>query len=86
MMTEGRSKLLDDLAQLASNAMGVADGARKEAEVAFRSSLDRWLASAQLVTREEFEAVRGMAERARQENERLERRLAELEERLRGDA
>ncbi len=76
---QSRNKLLDDMAQLMTNAMGVAQGARAEAETAFRSVLERWLAESDLVTREEFDAVRAMAQKAREENEALKARLAALE-------
>ncbi|MEM9146139.1 MAG: accessory factor UbiK family protein [Pseudomonadota bacterium] len=82
MQTTGR--LFDDLAKLMTNAAGVAQGMRGEAETAFRSVIERWMADANLVTREEFEAVRDMAVRAREENERLEARIAALEEKLGG--
>jgi BMFP domain-containing protein YqiC len=74
-----RNKLLDDLAQLMSNALGVAQGAKAEAETAMKSLLDRWLADRNFVTREEFDAVRAMAQKAREENEALSARLAALE-------
>ena len=76
---QSRNKLLDDLAQLATNAMGVAQGAREEAETAFRSMIDRWLADRDFVTREEFDAVRAMAQKAREENAALKTRLDALE-------
>ncbi len=74
-----RNKILDDISQLATNAMGVAQGARAEAETAMKGLVDRWLAGRDLVTREEFEAVRAMAIRAREENEALSARIAALE-------
>lgn len=74
-----RGKFLDDMSQLMTNAMGVAQGARTEAETAFRGMVDRWLADRDLVTREEFDAVRAMALKAREENEALAARLAALE-------
>ena len=74
-----RNKVLDDLAQLMQNAVGVAQGARVEAETAMKSLVDRWLADRKLVTREEFDAVRAMAQKAREENEALKARIAELE-------
>ncbi|RMD93047.1 MAG: accessory factor UbiK family protein [Alphaproteobacteria bacterium] len=77
-----RNKIFEDLSQLMTNAMGVAQGARQEAETAFRGMLERWLADRDLVTREEFEAVRAMAVKAREENDALAARLAALEERL----
>ncbi len=74
-----RNKIFDDLSQLMTNAMGVAQGARDEAETAMKSLFDRFLADRDLVTREEFEAVRAMAQKAREENEALKARIAALE-------
>ena len=74
-----RNKLFDDIGQLMTNAMGVAQGARDEAETAMKGVMDRWLADRDFVTREEFEAVRAMAQKAREENEALKARLAALE-------
>ena len=79
-----RSKIFDDLSQLMTNAMGVAQGARTEAETAMKSMIDRWMADRDFVTREEFDAVRAMAQKAREENIALEERIAKLEERLKG--
>ena len=75
-----RSKILDDLTQLMSNAVGVAQGAKNEAETAVKGMIDRWLAERDFVTREEFDAVRAMAQKAREENEALKARIAALEE------
>ncbi|MFA7432259.1 MAG: accessory factor UbiK family protein [Gemmobacter sp.] len=75
-----RNRIFDDLSQLMTNAMGVAQGARTEAETAMKSMIDRWLADRDLVTREEFDAVRAMAQKAREENEALKARIAALEE------
>ncbi len=80
-----RNKVLDDLAHLMSNAMGVAQGAKVEAETAMKSLIDRWLADRNFVTREEFDAVRAMAQKAREENEQLSARLAALESASGGD-
>jgi BMFP domain-containing protein YqiC len=74
-----RNKVLDDISQLMSNAMGVAQGAKTEAETAMKSMMDRWLADRDFVTREEFDAVRAMAQKAREENEALKTRLDTLE-------
>jgi BMFP domain-containing protein YqiC len=74
-----RNRIMEDVSQLMTNAMGVAQGAREEAETAMKSWMDRWLADRDLVTREEFEAVRAMAQKAREENEALKARLAALE-------
>ena len=70
-----RNKVLDDFQQLMTNAMGVAQGAKTEAETAMKSWMDRWLADRDLVTREEFDAVRAMAQKAREENEALKARI-----------
>ena len=77
-----RNKILDDVSQLMTNAMGVAQGAREEAETAMKSMIDRWLADRDFVTREEFDAVRAMAQKAREENAALEARIAALEAKL----
>ena len=70
-----RNKMFDDISQLMTNAMGVAQGARDEAETAMKGLVDRWLADRDFVTREEFDAVRSMAQKAREENEALKARL-----------
>ena len=79
---QSRSKVFDDFSQLMTNAMGVAQGAREEAQTAMNSMIDRWLAERDFVTREEFDAVRAMAQKAREENETLKARLDALEARL----
>jgi BMFP domain-containing protein YqiC len=76
---QSRNKFLDDMSQLMTNAMGVAQGAKTEAETAFRSMIDRWMADRDFVTREEFDAARAMAQKAREENTSLEARIAVLE-------
>jgi BMFP domain-containing protein YqiC len=75
-----RNKMLDDLSQLMTNAIGVAQGAKVEAETAMKSLLDRWLSERNFVTRDEFDAVRAMAQKAREENESLKARIAALED------
>lgn len=81
-MTQTSNRLLDEFAKLMTDAVGVADGARKEVETAMRSQGERMLRDMDVVQREEFEAVKAMAERAREENDRLAERLAALEARL----
>ena len=76
---QSRSKILDDVSQLMTNAMGVAQGAREEAETAIKSIIDRWLADHDFVTREEFDAVKAMAQKAREENDNLKTRLDAIE-------
>ena len=74
-----RNKIFDDLSQLMTNAMGAAQGARDEAENAMKAWTDRWLADRDFVTREEFDAVRMMAQKAREENAELKARIDALE-------
>ncbi|MCA1776295.1 MAG: accessory factor UbiK family protein [Loktanella sp.] len=76
---DNRNKIFDDISQLMTNAMGVAQGARDEANTALKGMMDRWLADRDLVTREEFDAVRAMAQKAREENAALEARITALE-------
>lgn len=76
---QGRKTVFDDVSELFTSAMGVAQGARTEAETAMKSWMDRWLADRDLVTREEFDAVRAMAQKAREENEGLKARIEALE-------
>ena len=73
------NKFFDDMSKLMTNAMGVAQGAKTEAETAMKGVVDRWMADRDLVTREEFDAVRAMAQKARAENAALEARIAALE-------
>ena len=74
-----RNKVFDDLSQLMTNAMGVAQGAKDEASTAMSGMVDRWLADRDFVTREEFDAVRVMAQKAREENAALLARIEALE-------
>ena len=82
LLMQSRNKILDDVSQLMTNAMGVAQGAREEAETAVKSIIDRWLADHDFVTREEFDAVKAMAQKAREENENLKARLDAAEKKL----
>ena len=78
------NKFFDDVSKLMTNAMGVAQGAKTEAETAMKGFVDRWLADRDFVTREEFDATRAMAQKAREENAALAARLAVLEAKLNG--
>jgi len=80
MQTE--NPFLDDLARAASGALGALSGMRNEVEAQIKSRLEAWFKSQNLVTREEFEVAKAMAAKARQENESLAARVAELERRL----
>ena len=79
-----RNRIFDDISQLMTNAMGVAQGAKDEAETAMKGMIDRWLADRDFVTRDEFDAVRGMAEKARAENAELRARIEALEGKKKG--
>ena len=74
-----RNKFFDDIGQMMTNAMGVAQGAKEEAETAMKGMMDRWLSDRDFVTREEFDAVRAMAQKAREENAALLARIEALE-------
>jgi len=81
-MTTTSSKFFDELAKLMSNAAGAAQGVRKEFDTLVRAQLERSMAGMDVVQREEFEAVKEMAAKAREENERLQQRVSELEARI----
>ena len=81
-MQESRSRLTDDLARMFNDAAGLAGGVRREVETIVRTQMERLLSTMNIVSREEFEAVRDMAAIAREENEKLARKIAELEARL----
>jgi BMFP domain-containing protein YqiC len=84
MQTQNR--LLDDLARVASGALGVAAGMRGEIEARLREQFERILGQMDLVTREEFDVVKAMAAKAREEQEDLAARVAALEAQLAGKA
>jgi len=81
-MPQTRGQFFDDVTRIFTDAAGLADSARREVETLARSQLERVLASMNVVSREEFEAVREMALRARDENEKLAARIAALEAKL----
>ena len=76
---QSQNRFFDDLARVASGALGTLSGVRSEVETRLREQLERLLAGMDLVTREEFEAVKEMAANARREQELLKERLAALE-------
>jgi BMFP domain-containing protein YqiC len=82
MTTTGPNRILDEFAKLLTDAAGAAQGVRREVEQAFRAQAERLLNSMEVVQREEFEAVRDMAVKARAENKALAARLDALEARL----
>jgi BMFP domain-containing protein YqiC len=83
-MSTGTSRILDDFAKLMTDAAGAAQGVRREMETVFRAQGERLLNSMDIVKREEFEAVKEMALKAREENDALLARIAALEARLAG--
>lgn len=78
-MVSTSNRILDDIARLATDAAGAAQGVRREVETVIKTQIERLLRDLDVVTREEFEAVREMALLAREENDRLAARLAVLE-------
>jgi BMFP domain-containing protein YqiC len=80
MQTQNR--FFDDLARIAAGAMGTLSGMRSEVETRIREQLERVLAGMDLVSRDEFEAVKAMAAKARSEQEDLQKRVAGLESQL----
>ncbi len=76
---QSQNRFFDDLARVAAGAVGTLSGVRSEIEARLRDQFERVLAGMDLVTRDEFEAVKAMAAKARTEQEDLARRVAELE-------
>jgi BMFP domain-containing protein YqiC len=81
-MTQTNNRLLDDVAKLMTDAAGAAQGLRREVEGVVRSQGQKMLSDMDVVRRDEFEAVKAMAEKARAQNEVLAARLAALEAKL----
>lgn len=81
-MTQTTNRFLDEFAKLMTDAAGAAQGVKREVETLMKAQGEKVLSSMDVVSREEFEAVRAMAEKARAENERLEARIAAIEARL----
>ncbi|WP_340115688.1 accessory factor UbiK family protein [Pelagibius sp. 7325] len=79
---QSQSKILEDIAKVASSAFGVAAGMRSEVEARFREQLERLLAQMDLVPREEFDAMAAVAAAAREQQEVLSEQVAALEQRL----
>jgi len=78
-MTQTTGRFFDELGKLLTDAAGAADGVRKEVESVVRAQAERVLHDLDVVQREEFEAVKAMAQKAREENEVLKERIAALE-------
>jgi BMFP domain-containing protein YqiC len=80
-MTQTRGRFFDEMGRLMNDAAGVAQGVRREFDTLFRTQAERILRDLDVVTREEFEAVKEMARLAREENEALKARIEALERR-----
>lgn len=78
-MTQSNNRLLDEFAKLMTDAAGAAQGVRREVETIMRAQGEKLVAGMDLVQREEFEAVKEMAAKARDENAELRERIAKLE-------
>ena len=79
---QSQNRIFDDIARVAAGAVGALSGVRDEIEARLRDQLERMMAGMDLVSREEFEAVKAMAAKAREENDGLRARLEALEARL----
>ena len=82
MMVQTTNRIFDEMARLMNDAAGVASGVRREFDTLFKHQAERILRDLDVVQREEFEAAKEMAAKAREENERLAARLAEVEKKL----
>ena len=82
-MTQTNNRVLDEFARLMTDAAGAAQGVRREVETVMRAQGERMLREMDVVPREEFEVVRAMAQKAREENEALAARLTAIEADLR---
>lgn len=81
-MTQTSNRFFDDFAKLMTDAAGAAEGVKQEMQATFKSQTEKFLRDMDVVTREDFEAVKAMAQKAREENEALAKRIEALEARL----
>ena len=81
MMVQTDDKIFDDVSKLATSALGVVQNVKEEVEVLVRQRLERAIAELDVVSREEFDTVMAMAQKAREENEALKARIEALEKR-----
>ena len=81
-MTQTSNRIFDEMARLMNDAAGVAQGVRREFDTLFRAQAEKMLRDLYVVSREEFDAVKAMAQKAREENDALAARIAALEARL----
>jgi BMFP domain-containing protein YqiC len=83
-MTQTSNRFFDEMARMMNDAAGAAQGMRAEFDTMMRSQAERFMRTMDVPQREEFEAVKAMAEKAREENETLKRRIEALEAALHG--
>lgn len=83
-MTQTTNRIFDDFAKIMTDAAGAAEGVKNEAQAMFKGQAERFLRDMDVVAREEFEAVKAMAQKAREQNEALEKRIAALEATIAG--
>ncbi len=81
-MSQAPNRMFDEFAKLMTDAAGAAQGVKREAETAFRSQAERFLADMDLVKREDFDVVQEMASKARTENEALKSQLVSMDKRI----
>jgi len=85
-MTTTSSRFFDEVAKLMTNAAGAAQGLRREVDTLVQAQVERVMNHLDIVKREEFEAVKAMAAKAREENDSLAKRIAALESRQPADS
>ena len=83
---QSENKLFDDFVKMVNGVAGTVAGMGREAESSAREKMREWMAGADFVSRDEFEAVKAMAAAARDENESLKNRIAALEAKAAGSA
>ena len=83
-MTQTTNPIFDNIAKMMTDAAGAAEGMKKEVESMVKAQAERFINSMDVVKREEFEVVKAMAQKAREENDALKARLADLEAKLAG--
>ena len=83
---QSENRVFDDLVKMVNGVAGTMAGMGREAEASMRERMREWMAGADFVGRDEFEAVKSMAAAARDENEILKARIAALEAKVAGPA
>jgi BMFP domain-containing protein YqiC len=83
---QSENRMFDDFVIMVNGFAGTVAGMGREAESSAREKMREWMGGMDFVSREEFEAAKAMASKAREENEALQQRVAALEARLGGPA